>query len=101
MPATGCTQISLPAKKALIVERITSPVKFLLNIRNTPDVSPQARSGIYSPTRHTLRQELEFPPKKGPKMPTENAIKRARHDAESGKSPSTQAGEFVREEIHH
>src|ERR1700730_16734480 len=34
-------------------------------------------------------------------MPEKNTIERARHDAEQGKSPSTQAGEFVREEIHH
>jgi hypothetical protein len=32
-------------------------------------------------------------------MPDKDA--RARHDAEQGKSPSTQAGEFVREEIRH
>jgi hypothetical protein len=29
------------------------------------------------------------------------ALERARRDAEEGKAPSTQAGEFVREEIHH
>jgi hypothetical protein len=29
------------------------------------------------------------------------AMERARRDAEEGKAPSTQAGEFVREEIHH
>jgi hypothetical protein len=34
-------------------------------------------------------------------MPERNPIKRARQDAREGKSPSTQAGEFVREEIHH
>lgn len=34
-------------------------------------------------------------------MPEKETLERARHDAESGKSPSTQAGEFVREEIHH
>jgi hypothetical protein len=34
-------------------------------------------------------------------MPEENMIERARRDAEEGKSPSTQAGEFVREEIEH
>jgi hypothetical protein len=28
-------------------------------------------------------------------------MERAREDAREGKSPSTQAGEFVREEIHH
>ena len=32
-------------------------------------------------------------------MPKTNALKRARQDAREGKSPSTQAGEFVREEM--
>jgi hypothetical protein len=34
-------------------------------------------------------------------MPEDEAIERAREDAQEGKSPSTQAGEFVREEIEH
>jgi Family of unknown function (DUF6496) len=34
-------------------------------------------------------------------MPDSETMRRAREDAEEGKSPSTQAGEFVREEIHH
>jgi hypothetical protein len=34
-------------------------------------------------------------------MPERKTLRRARKDAEEGKSPSTQAGEFVREEIEH
>src|SRR5437867_2605971 len=34
-------------------------------------------------------------------MPDPETIEKAREDAREGKSPSTQAGEFVREEIHH
>ena len=34
-------------------------------------------------------------------MPEKSTIKRARQDKREGKAPSTQAGEFVREEIHH
>lgn len=34
-------------------------------------------------------------------MPEKETIERAREDAREGKSPSTQAGEFVREEIRH
>jgi hypothetical protein len=34
-------------------------------------------------------------------MPEQETLQRARRDKEQGKSPSTQAGEFVREEIHH
>jgi len=34
-------------------------------------------------------------------MPEKETLERARRDELEGKSPSTQAGEFVREEIHH
>ena len=34
-------------------------------------------------------------------MPNKRTIERARKDRREGKSASTQAGEFVREEIHH
>ena len=34
-------------------------------------------------------------------MPEEEAGERAREDEREGKSPSTQAGEFVREEMEH
>ncbi len=34
-------------------------------------------------------------------MPEKKTIERARKDAREGKSPGTQAGEFVREEIEH
>ncbi len=34
-------------------------------------------------------------------MPEKRTIEKARTDKREGKSPSTQAGEFVREEIHH
>src|SRR5256886_16630231 len=34
-------------------------------------------------------------------MPEKETIERARKDKREGKSPTTQAGEFVREEMHH
>ena len=34
-------------------------------------------------------------------MPEKETIRRARADKRAGKAPSTQAGEFVREEMHH
>src|SRR6266851_6126316 len=37
----------------------------------------------------------------GGSMPEKETVERAREDAREGKSPSTQAGEFVREEIEH
>jgi hypothetical protein len=37
----------------------------------------------------------------GIRMPEKDTLERARRDKRQGKAPSTQAGEFVREEIHH
>ncbi len=34
-------------------------------------------------------------------MPEKRTLERARRDRRQGKAPSTQAGEFVREEMHH
>jgi len=34
-------------------------------------------------------------------MPEKQTLQRARRDQREGKAPSTQAGEFVREEMHH
>jgi hypothetical protein len=34
-------------------------------------------------------------------MPEKRTLERARRDRRQGKAPTTQAGEFVREEIHH
>src|ERR671926_355351 len=34
-------------------------------------------------------------------MPEKETLQRARRDAREGKAPTTQAGEFVREEMHH
>ena len=34
-------------------------------------------------------------------MPEKETIERAEQDKREGKAPSTQAGEFIREEMHH
>jgi len=34
-------------------------------------------------------------------MPEKTTIQRAQQDKRAGKAPTTQAGEFVQEEIHH
>ena len=34
-------------------------------------------------------------------MPEKRTLERARRDARQGKAPTTQAGEFIREEMHH
>ena len=39
--------------------------------------------------------------RKGNAMPEKATIERAREDKRAGKAPTTQAGEFVREEMHH
>lgn len=41
------------------------------------------------------------PARGGFRTPERETIERAQEDAQEGKSPSTQAGEFVREEFHH
>lgn len=85
-----------------------------------PDLFPRSveRPGCGS-NPFTARSEdddvpLEYPPKDHApdgtkrarnwsrlKMPEKETMERAHEDAREGKSPSTQAGEFVREEIHH
>lgn len=47
-----------------------------------------------------LRQSGQSVPKE-PMMPERATLKRAAKDKRQGKAPSTQAGEFIREEIHH
>jgi hypothetical protein len=42
-----------------------------------------------------------FGPPNSRTMPEAETLRRARRDKEQGQAPSTQAGEFVREEIHH
>src|SRR5213594_3745798 len=44
---------------------------------------------------------LRFVPSEERRMPEKATVARARQDKREGKSASTQAGEFVREEIHH
>jgi hypothetical protein len=44
---------------------------------------------------------LQFSRREVDKMPEQETLERAREDAAEGKAPSTQAGEFVREEIEH
>src|SRR5690242_6247126 len=46
-------------------------------------------------------RELTRVPETRSHMPEAETMRRARRDARQGKSPSTQAGEFVREEMHH
>jgi hypothetical protein len=45
--------------------------------------------------------QTRWPAPQEERMPEQETLDRAHRDAEEGKSPSTQAGEFVREEVHH
>jgi Family of unknown function (DUF6496) len=47
------------------------------------------------------RLESQLLVKEGISMPEKEVVERARRDALEGKAPSTQAGEFVREEFEH
>src|SRR5919199_1435859 len=44
---------------------------------------------------------ISFKDRKATPMPEKETLERARRDKREGKAPSTQAGEFVREEIEH
>ena len=44
---------------------------------------------------------VDFRPSMGDDMPDKETLERAQQDKREGKSASTQAGEFVREEMHH
>jgi hypothetical protein len=78
---------------------------------NGPVQSPRDRSaGSEAAARQSLNVQLgrstacrnSFgPPTRKVFMPEKRTIVRARKDARRGKSPGTQAGEFVREEVHH
>src|SRR5579862_2292889 len=48
---------------------------------------------------HSLRFELSI--LRGHHMPEKETLERARRDRREGKAASTQAGEFIREEMHH
>jgi uncharacterized protein DUF6496 len=50
-------------------------------------------------TVHTLYTRLVQPDKKEIPMPKASAVKRAKSDKRAGRKPSTQAGEYVREEM--
>src|SRR5437763_11199571 len=56
-------------------------------------LAPSPRPSVWRPGC-IRRQEGGF-------MPEKETLRRARRDKRAGKSKSTQAGEFVREEIHH
>jgi Family of unknown function (DUF6496) len=48
-----------------------------------------------------LFSSLSLLAERGENMPEKETIERAREDEREGKSPSTQAGEFIREEMQH
>jgi len=51
--------------------------------------------------KHPAHNQSHFLRRNPFTMPEQETIERVREDAREGKSPSTQAGEFVREEIEH
>src|SRR4051812_2891924 len=51
--------------------------------------------------RHRRPRVTSHCEQEGLTMPERETIKRAKRDKRQGKSASTQAGEFVREEMHH
>jgi Family of unknown function (DUF6496) len=66
-------------------------VRFSFHLRESQRAEPRALSSIQIRPR---RRNYVV-------MPEEDAVERAREDESEGLSPSTQAGEFVREEMEH
>jgi hypothetical protein len=65
---------------------------------STSDAEPsRARPGAMNGAVLARRDLRE----RGAAMPEKKTIEKAREDKAQGKAPTTQAGEFVREEIHH
>src|SRR5687767_4556701 len=56
---------------------------------------------VYAASPWCLEQVMHALAHEDECMPKQETVKRARQDKREGKAPSTQAGEFVREEIHH
>ena len=57
--------------------------------------------GVEFSEKHSAHNHSHFLQRNQFVMPEQETIARAREDAREGKSPSTQAGEFVREEMEH
>ena len=74
--------------RARVAKRVTSSGRSALRSRPHPRRSPEwiLHTGFGS-------EDVN--------MPEKETLRRARNDKRAGKAPSTQAGEFVREEIHH
>jgi hypothetical protein len=66
----------------------------------TRNCRAQCRAGRLRATR-SMASALRDTTRRGSCMPEQKTLERARRDKRTGKAPSTQAGEFVREEIHH
>ena len=73
--------------------------------RQGEDIVHERERAKLTQVRAQLEQMERYPPPPAPNeespVPERETIERARRDEEEGASPSTQAGEFVREEIHH
>jgi hypothetical protein len=87
-----------PARKVFFLLRVEGEVPFCPNVLRFAYVTRSVR----------LHDVLDAPQKgagirsrKEVLMPEKETLDRAHEDAREGKSPSTQAGEFVREEMHH
>src|ERR1043166_390782 len=61
----------------------------------------KSRDSLGAPSWTAKFKEQIIQTQRSANMPERSTIERAKRDAKQGKAPSTQAGEFVREEIHH
>src|SRR4030095_3366392 len=80
-----------PSTPARTPNRLTSPSTDSMGGNST--VRARQACGLHDAGECELDEEI--------RMPDKETLERAKKDKREGKSPSTQAGEFVREEIHH
>jgi hypothetical protein len=81
-----------PGNAASMVQRVGSALGEFVSADEIEHVKSQLPG--------EMKMILPDPPRSYP-MPDKETIRRARKDKAQGKSASTQAGEFIREEIHH
>jgi len=99
-PAERGAQVFGPSKesRASVISRTNCD----LSLRGPARSRRSVRSRCHSPDQMLGGIAIAFTEQDGGRlMPEKATVERARQDKRAGKAPNTQAGEFVREEMHH
>src|SRR5438045_4828499 len=99
---------SLRRVRIRTILRTASRIRSTVNIttKNSTKETNDPHARILPPVATEVRKRTITEPnvqqiRVGGFMPEKKTVERARKDAREGKAPSTQAGEFVREEMEH